>query len=101
MVHPDIAYGYHAIKTKYPPESEEITEMFIGRFESDNQYHLLGYRPTEISYMFSEASETNQDLGIVQLPTNKNKLTDLVKDEIFFVYPEKEKTYPVKYISHS
>ncbi len=101
MVHPEIEYGYHAIKTKNPPESKGIIEMFIGRFKTDGKYHLLGYRPTELSYMFSEASETNQDLGTIELPSNKEKLTDLVKGEIFLVHPKKNKFYPVQYISRS
>lgn len=101
MVHPEIKHGYHSIKTKKPPESEEITEMFLGRFKTDNEYHLLGYRPENFSCYFSEASETNQDLGIVKISKNKKCLTELVKDEIFFIYPEEGKFYPVKYISRS
>jgi hypothetical protein len=99
MVHPEVKHPYHSIKVKYPVESEEITEMFIARFESDNKYHLLGYRTEKGSGYFPESSETNSDLGVVQIP--KNKLTEMVKDEIFFVHREKEKPYPVKFISQS
>jgi len=101
MSHPNLKHGYHAIQTKNPPKSKEIIEMFIGRFKTDNKYPLLGYRPQSISYMFSEASETNQDLGAIQLPKNKKLLTQLVQDEIFFINPKEGKTYHVKYISHS
>ncbi|VVB82889.1 Uncharacterised protein [uncultured archaeon] len=101
MPHPSLTGGYHAIKVKSPIESEEVTEMFIGRFNEDRQYHLLGYRPVKLAYMFSEASEINQDLGIVQLPQNKTSLSELVEDEIFFVQPEEGKSYQVKYLSHS
>ena len=99
MPHPDLKHGYHAIKTKYPAESEKITEMFIGRFKTDNKYHLLGYRPLNSPY-FSESSETNLDLGVIQLPKNKNILTELIEDEIFFICSNKGEKYPVKYISH-
>jgi len=29
MAHPDLKWSYNVIKTKCPPESKEITEMFI------------------------------------------------------------------------
>ncbi len=66
--------------------------------KTDNKYHLLGFRPESSAY-FSESSETNQDLGIIQLPKNKSLLTELFEDEIFFIHPKKGKIYPVKYIS--
>jgi len=95
MVHPEVNLGYDSIKVKYPVESEEFTEMFIGEFKSDHQYHLIGFRNED-----HPVSEINLDLGIVKLPINKRYLHHLVKDEIFFIYPEKEKPYPVKYISN-
>lgn len=100
MVHREVKHGYHIIQVKNPPESEEIIEMFIGRFESDNEYHLLGFRNEDNNYC-PENTETNQDLGIVRIPTNKKKLTDLVTDEIFFILPKKEKAYPVKFVSYN
>lgn len=98
MVHPEVKLGYNSIKVKYPVESEKFTEMFIGEFKSDNKYHLLGFR-NEDHPGCSQESETNQDLGIVDIPKNKRYLHQLVKDEIFFIYLEKEKPYPVKYIA--
>jgi hypothetical protein len=94
MVHPEV------IKVKYPVESEEITEMFIGKFESDKEYHLLGYR-SEKDKEKNSAVGIVFDLGVVNLPKNKNKLTDLIQDEIFFIKLEKDKPCPVKFISYS
>lgn len=103
MVHPEVQRGYHEIRVNWPPESKGITDMFIGRFNSDGQYHLLGHRPREIAYLFSAESESNQDIGVIKLPTNKNRLSQLVAGEIFEIIPTEppkkgEKIWTAKYI---
>ncbi len=92
----DIKKDY-LIKVKYPVESEELIEMFIKKFESDNRYHLVGYRSEEDKEKCS-ARGIGADLGVIEIPKNKNKLTDLIQDEIFFIHSKGE-TYPVKFIS--
>ncbi len=83
MPHPNLIGGYHEIavtssKKKVKPEQD----MFIGRFQTDQKYHLLGYRPYGRSDLFSAESESRQDLGVVELPANKSKLSELVKGEL-------------------
>ena len=88
--------GYHAIRVKSSSKSKDTTDMFIGRFD-DGKYHLLGYGSTNLSYLFSEASETNQDLGVIELPRGKDKLSDLVKGEVFSIKPSEGDNYFVTY----
>jgi|SRR3989344_7523895 len=106
MVHPQIKSGWHEISVQWPPRKKDNKpdhDMFIGRFQNDQQYHLLGYRPQEIRYMFSANSESNQDLGIVILPKGKKSLTELAEGETFQVKPQgnSQKSYRVKYIKHN
>ncbi len=99
MVHPEVVkHGvYHSIEVKYNKKEERNIEMFIGRFNSDGKYHLLGYRPTDknFSYLFPEETEINQDLGIVALPKNKKSLANLTKGESISIIPKDEKPYSV------
>jgi hypothetical protein len=76
--------------------------MFIGRFKSDGQYHLLGHRPTGRSDMFSAESESNQDIGVVILPEGKTILRDLGKGDVFHVRltGSKEEPSPAVYERH-
>ncbi|MBI2045596.1 hypothetical protein HYT23_06060 [Candidatus Pacearchaeota archaeon] len=100
MAHPQVEkrHGYHAIRIKYSPTSENTMDMFVCRFD-DGKYHLLGYRPTNLSYILSEESEISQDLGIVYLPKGKDKLSQLAKGETFFIEPEGREKYAVFYDS--
>jgi hypothetical protein len=89
--------GYHAITVKNPSGSGSERDMFICRFE-DEQYHLLGYRPTEAAMYFSEAEETRLDLGIIVLPEGKGKLKDLVKGELLTINQGGKDPYQVEYV---
>ena len=57
--------GWHAVNVQEPPGdgSKPNVEMFIGRFK-DDQYHLLGFRPKAVAYLFSAASESQGDHGM-------------------------------------
>ena len=85
MVHPKVN-NYHVLEVLLRDEktkSEGHYDVFIGRI--DGVYHLLGYRPKEVAYMFSENECASLDLGIVELPKGKTSISDLVKgDEISF-----------------
>ena len=85
-MHPEIN-NYHEIRANYPSNSEEITDLFIGRFKSDGKYHLLGHRPRAVAYMFSAESVANLDLGIVKLPHKKKKIEELVEGDIIKITP--------------
>jgi hypothetical protein len=79
MVHPKVK-GYHVVNVKTKPELDAADEQaFIGRIEG--KYHLLGYRPLEFKYLFSENECASLDLGIVELPDGKRSLSDLVKGD--------------------
>jgi len=96
MTHPEVKkHGtYHSIDVFLKEkEKENITEMFIGRFESDKKYHLLGYRPKNMEHLFPEKTELDQDLGIVQSPNKKINLAHLVAGEKIIIKPEKESSY--------
>jgi len=111
MVHSQIKGGYHEVSVCYEWEGdfekEADTDMFIGRFDRDGLYHLLGHRPKVCAYMFSAESESNLDLGIVELPEGKKNLADLVNGEILTIIPgslpgeEPVRPYRVKYFKHN
>jgi len=102
MTHPQVR-GYHEIRINWPPESSDITDMFIGRFQSDGRYHLLGHRPRKLAYLFSEDSESNLDIGVVRLPAGKTKLGELVVGEIFEIdsTDEPRATWQARYLGHA
>ena len=100
MVHPEVKRGWHEIRAQMPPENGEVYLMQIGKFDSDKQYHLLGYRPKEGACYFSAESESNQDLGIVQLPEGRERLSKLESGEIFTVASENGERFEVKYLGH-
>lgn len=85
MVHSEIEYGFHEIKAHYPSKNKDETDLFIGRFKSDKQYHLLGHRPSDARAYFSVESESNQDLGKVVLPEGKSKMRELVKGDLITI----------------
>ncbi len=83
MTHPKVdSYSVLEVKTKRGKEYE----IFVG--EIDGELHLLGYRPSDIAYLFSENECSSLDLGIVRLPENKKSLSDLVKGDILSVEKE-------------
>ncbi len=102
MTHPQVR-GYHEIRTNWPLESADVTDMFIGRFRSDGKYHLLGHRPRKLAYLFSEHSETNLDIGVVRLPSGKNNLHELVTGEVFEIdsSDEPKATWQARYLEHA
>lgn len=83
MVHPKVN-NYHVLDVVLKRgKSEGHYDAFIGRI--DGVYHLLGYRPREVAYLFSENECASLDLGIVELPKGKTSISDLVKgDKIDF-----------------
>ena len=98
MTHSEVRAGYHEIAVHYPADSPEPnTDMFIGRFQRDRKYHLLGHRPLGRSDLFSAESESNQDLGVVELPNGKTRLSDLQRGETFTIHSVERKPYTVKY----
>jgi hypothetical protein len=99
MVHPQIKSGWHVIRGNWKVGDDESTDFFIGRFQNDRQYHLLGHRPRCVAYMFSENECSSLDLGIVELPSGKHSLGELVRDDELKVVPQGdgEKPYTFYY----
>ena len=98
MINPKVKGGCHEMRVNWPPSSEEITDMFIGRFDGDGEYHLLGHRPRDMAYMFPANDEIQGDIGVVCLPDKKKHLGELVEGDVFEVVPEEGEVIPAKYI---
>lgn len=99
MVHPQVT-GYSILRADIESKNLEKRaedyddQIFIGRFKDDGHYHLLGHRPRECFYLFSENECASLDLGIVKLPEGKGTLKDLVEgDELKIIDGDKEHTY--------
>ncbi len=78
MVHLKVN-NYHVLEVLVKDEktkSGENYDVFIGRI--DGVYHLLGYRPKEVAYLFSENECASLDLGLVELPKGKTSLREVV-----------------------
>ncbi len=83
---------------KTEDQKDETFDFFIGRFKSDNLYHLLGYRPHDLAYLFPAAHESTGDHGIVTLPDGKSSLASLVRGEILTVKPTLPNAKPYKIV---
>ncbi|MBS3084204.1 hypothetical protein J4423_05340 [Candidatus Pacearchaeota archaeon] len=101
--------GYHEIRGSpilpgmLDAPTEPTTDYFIGRFARDNKYHLLGQRPHGRSDLFSAASESRGDHGLVALPLGKEKLRDLVQGDVLRVDPHTSgvNSYKIVYLGHN
>ncbi len=103
MVHPEIGSGWHAVRVRMGDEQslddrlEANFEAFIGRFRGDGAYHLLGYRPIELKYLFSENECSSLDLGLVMLPDGKPLMNDLAPGDRITVV-NGDKTWSMQYV---
>lgn len=70
---------------------KEPVQMFIGKSRTDNEYHLLGSRPTEVSYAFTERECTSGNLGTVKLPKGKTLIEELEEGDVIRVTDENGK----------
>jgi len=90
MVHPGVrSRRHHEVRVRSQEGAETTYDYFIGRFESDEKLHLLGYRPTGSAY-FSAESESSHDLGIVTLPDGKTHLGDLIEGDEIVITPQEK-----------
>ncbi|MBM3231806.1 hypothetical protein FJZ21_00295 [Candidatus Pacearchaeota archaeon] len=99
--------GYHEVRgrphVKGENNREPTTDFFIGRYKRDNRYHLLGQRPHGRPDLFSAASESRGDEGLVTLPKGKVNLRDLVPGDIVRVDPHTSDadSYKIVYLGHN
>jgi hypothetical protein len=64
-------------------KSAATYDLFVGM--KGWEYHLLGYRPTDLRYLFSERECSLDDLGVVTLPEKRANLADLVQGDVIRV----------------
>lgn len=112
MVHPQLStwYELEMIMGDVPlHEVEKMTpedviakgyEVSIGRFKSDGQYHVVGYRPILGRAYFSSNECASFDLGFAVLPRGKSSIDQLVKGDVVTVKTEPN-DWHVTYLRHA
>ena len=84
--------NYDAISAEV---DKEPVQMFIGKSRTDKKYHLLGSRPAEVSYAFTDFECTSGNLGIVKLPKGKTLIEELKEGDVIRVTDEIGKPGPM------
>lgn len=72
-------------------DREEI-DLFLGVLE-DMKVHLIGERPSHARWMFPAKNEMQRDLGVVDIPNNRDTLKDLAEGDKLRVCYSNGKSY--------